>query len=158
MRQGSSCQAERRLKYSPREQVVRKGPFPRFSLHGHHALSDLAHFPFRRSVTLSMPSPALPSGRRPFGGRTNENLTHCTTEDSLRFPGDAEMARRGQRQEHPLLGFFVQLERVRGKAITPIAGPRCASHSPFFPSNAPAVPSHPGVYASLIPNLPFPVV
>ncbi|KAF9647211.1 kinase-like protein [Thelephora ganbajun] len=44
-------------------------------------------------------------GRRPFRGRTNGDLTHSITKDSLRFPEDAEM-RCSKRGMQALAGFL----------------------------------------------------
>ena len=44
-------------------------------------------------------------GRRPFRGRTNGDLTHSITKDSLRFPDDAEM-KCSKRGMQVLAGFL----------------------------------------------------
>ena len=44
-------------------------------------------------------------GRRPFRGRTNGDLTHSITKDSLRFPEDAEM-KCSKRGMQVLTGFL----------------------------------------------------
>ena len=47
----------------------------------------------------------LTFGRRPFRGRTNGDLTHSITKDSLRFPDDAEM-KCSKRGMQALAGFL----------------------------------------------------
>jgi len=56
-------------------------------------------------------------GRRPFRGRTNGDLTHSITRDSLRFPEDAEMkcSKRGMQ----LLSAFLERDVTKRLGCRP---------------------------------------
>jgi len=116
-------------------------------------------------------------GRRPFRGRTNGDLTHSITKDSLRFPDDAEMkcSKRGMQ----LLAAFLERDVTKrlgckpdGEGIQDIqAHPWFSSldwdklenkqlQPPFipdvrrllFPFIAAIIPIYPGAYTRLIPD------